>query len=69
MGFFVEVDFEQAFDLVLYIYSFQLLKVFDLFGFGHLFYKWRKIFHTWGSGCVTNGGFSNGYFDIQRGVQ
>ena len=64
--FLIAVDFQKAFDSVSHKF---LFKVLELFGFGQYFCSWVKTMYNGISSCVMNGGFSTGYFDIERGVR
>lgn len=65
-GFLVAVDFEKAFDSVSHVF---LQNVLQAFGFGASFRKWIKILYTNTVSCVLNGGYSTGYFNVERGVR
>ena len=65
-GFLIAVDFEKAFDSVSHQY---LLKVLKLFGFGDSFCSWVKLLYNDISSCIMNGGYSTGYFQVERGVR
>ena len=65
-GLLLTVDFEKAFDSVEWSYiDFTL----DAFNFGSSIRKWVNTFYNNTYSCVMNGGFSTGYFPLQRGVR
>ena len=66
IGYLITVDFEKAFDSVSHDFLFKILK---LFGFGHSFCSWVRVLYSDITSSVMNGGFSSGYFNIERGVR
>ena len=57
-------DFEKAIDSIDHCFLFSVLKSF---GFGPEFIQWVRTFIKNSESCVTNNGFSTGYFAFERG--
>ena len=65
-GILFGADFESAFDSLDQIFMVSVLKKF---GFGSSFIKWVKVMHTGIESSVLNGGYSTGYFPLERGTR
>ena len=65
-GLLLTVDFQKAFDSVLWTYLFKTL---ERFNFGLSFLKWTKLLYTNISSCVMNNKVTSQYFDIKSGVR
>ena len=65
-GLMVAIDSEKAFDSVKWNF---LYKTLTSFGFGPSFVKWVKTYNCDIKSCITNNGFTNGYFKIKKGVR
>ena len=58
--------FESAFDSLDQTFMLSVLKKF---GFGSSFIKWVKVMYTGMESSVLNGGYSTGYFPLERGTR
>ena len=65
-GLLLTIDFQKAFDSVLWTYLFKTL---ERFNFGLSFLKWIKLLYTNISSCVMNNKVTSQYFDIKAGVR
>ena len=65
-GYLLTLDIQKAFDSV--DHDFLLLSL-EMFGFGENFINWIKIILNDQESCVMNGGFSTGYFKLERGTR
>ena len=65
-GYLLTLDIQKAFDSV--DHDFLLLSL-EMFGFGENFINWIKIILNGQESCVMNGGFSTGYFKLERGTR
>ena len=60
-GILVAIDFEKAFDS---LNRKILLKALEKFNFGGHFMQWNRTFYTNLSSCVSNNGFTTGFFTV-----
>ena len=65
-GFILTVDLEKAFDSIDHIF---LLACLRKFGFGENFLGWISILLNKNESCVTNGGHTTKYFNLNRGAR
>ena len=65
-GYLVTADIQKAFDSLDHNF---LLATLSKFNFGKNFINWIKIILNGQESCVFNGGFSTGYFPLQRGCR
>ena len=65
-GYLVTADIQKAFDSLDHTF---LLATLSKFNFGRNFIDWIKIILNGQESCVFNGGFSTGYFPLQRGCR
>ena len=65
-GYMITMDIEKAFDSM--DHSF-LISTLEKLGFGASFIKWIEIILYDQESCVMNGGFSTGYFTLERGAR
>lgn len=65
-GFFVQVDFEKAFDSIEWSF---LIKGLKSYNFGSYFINWIKILYTDISSCVGNNGYYSEYFTLSRSIR
>ena len=65
-GYLLTMDIQKAFDSVDHDFFISALKKF---GFGSNFISWVKIVLKSQESCVMNGGFSTGFFNLERGTR
>ncbi len=65
-GAIIALDYAKAFDSVNKQF---LCKVFQLFGFGHIFQQWVKTITDKTVSCVTHCGWKTAYFEVQSGIR
>ena len=65
-GYMLTVDLQKAFDSIDHIF---LLACLDKFGFGNNFKTWISILLNKNESCVSNGGRTTQYFNLNRGAR
>ena len=65
-GLLFAADFQAAFDSIDFSLLFQVLVKY---GFSDYFIRWIRILHIHSKSSVMNGGFSTGYFNLERGTK
>ena len=65
-GVLITIDFQKAFDSVEWNFIHMCLKEFN---FGQTLIQWVRTFYANINSCIMNGGFSTGYFELNRGVR
>ena len=65
-GLLFAADFQAAFDSIDFSLLFQVLVKY---GFSDSFIRWIRILHIHSKSSVMNGGFSTGYFNLERGTK
>ena len=65
-GLILSVDFEKAFDTVLWDFIENVLKYFN---FGPSLIKWIKLFQSGSESCIIQNGFMSDFFKLKRGCR
>ena len=65
-GYMLTVDLEKAFDSIDHVF---LLACLRKFGFGENFISWISVLLNKNESCVSNGGHSTRYFNLNRGAR